>query len=74
MLGEGAADIFPPLIEPTAVVGKVKQDIAELLGIPKSTIVAAGSGDNMMSALGVFSFFLYAYTLQLCMNTDIWAY
>lgn len=56
VLGNSAADIFPRIIAPTAVVGRVKQDIAELLGIPKSTIVAPGSGDNMMAALGDFLF------------------
>ena len=53
VLGGGSADIFPALVEPTTVVGQVKQDISERLGIPNSTVVAAGSGDNMMSALGV---------------------
>lgn len=52
VLGEDRAGVFPAVIEPTACVGTVKKNVAELLGIPDSTIVAPGSGDNMMSALG----------------------
>ena len=62
VLGEGRANIFPELVEPTAVVGQVKQDVADLLGIPQSTVVAPGSGDNMMSALGVVRTLLFLYT------------
>ena len=44
--------LFPDIITPLATVGTLKRDIADRLGLPAGVIVAPGSGDNMMSALG----------------------
>jgi xylulokinase len=44
--------LFPPLLKPAALLGTVKPNVAELLGVRRGMAVAAGSGDNMMSALG----------------------
>jgi xylulokinase len=33
-------------------IGTIKKDIAEKYGLTNSCIVAAGSGDNMMAAVG----------------------
>lgn len=43
---------FPELIGPNDVVGTLKKDVAEQLGLAEDVIVAPGSGDNQMSALG----------------------
>ncbi len=43
---------LPPLLEPEAIVGEVRAAVAARTGIPRGARVAAGSGDNMMSALG----------------------
>ena len=40
------------LYESYEKVGTVKPDMAELLGIPASTVVAAGAGDNAAAAVG----------------------
>jgi xylulokinase len=53
ILGPGYDELFPPLLHHRDTLGTLKPEVAELLGVPASTIVAAGSGDNMMSALGV---------------------
>jgi len=37
---------------PFQVVGTLKADVAEKLGLGTDVIVAPGSGDNQMSALG----------------------
>jgi len=39
-------------VEPDKPVGVVSQKAAKWLGIPQGAIVAAGGGDNMMSAIG----------------------
>ena len=44
--------LLPPVIGPLEIVGKLRKDIAEQFGLSKDVIVAPGSGDNMMSALG----------------------
>lgn len=46
------AAFFPDLVSPTARIGTVTPDVAETLGLPPRVLVAPGSGDNMMSALG----------------------
>lgn len=43
---------LPPLLAPSAIVGEVRAEVAERTGIPRGALVSAGSGDNMMSALG----------------------
>lgn len=43
---------LPTIVEPDKPVGVVSQKAAKWLGIPQGAIVAAGGGDNMMSAIG----------------------
>jgi xylulokinase len=43
---------LPPLISPGASAGRVSPAAAKLYGIPSGALVAAGGGDNMMSAIG----------------------
>lgn len=43
---------LPPLLGANEVCGEVRAEIAERTGLPAGTPVSAGSGDNMMSALG----------------------
>jgi xylulokinase len=43
---------LPPLISPGASAGRVSSAAAKLYGIPCGALVAAGGGDNMMSAIG----------------------
>eukprot|EP00892_Ulva_mutabilis_P008976 jgi/Ulvmu1/6450/UM003_0080.1 len=44
---------FPDLVGPNESVGAVRAEAAAALGLPAGVAVAPGSGDNMMSALGV---------------------
>lgn len=44
---------FPDLVSSNAAIGTVRADAAAALGLPPDVTVAPGSGDNMMSALGV---------------------
>jgi xylulokinase len=43
---------LPEVIDDSATVGGLKADIASRFGLSESCIVAAGSGDNMMAAVG----------------------
>lgn len=43
---------LPPLVEDIDPVGCVRPEIAEKFGLDPTCVVAAGSGDNMMAAVG----------------------
>jgi len=43
---------LPPVIEPDRPAGEVSLKAALRFGIPQGALVAAGGGDNMMSAIG----------------------
>ncbi|MCC7063563.1 MAG: xylulokinase [Planctomycetes bacterium] len=44
--------LLPPLLAPGALAGRLSASGANLLGLPEGLPVAAGGGDNMMSAIG----------------------
>jgi len=46
------SELLPPLLEAGAPAGRLDQRGAELLGLPAGTLVSAGGGDNMLSAVG----------------------
>jgi len=46
------AKVLPNVIDDLACVGNLKADIAEKYNLSSSCVVAAGSGDNMMAAVG----------------------
>jgi xylulokinase len=52
LIGPMIIDALPKLVKPGDAVGKVSPEAAALYGIPEGAIVAAGGGDNMMSAIG----------------------
>lgn len=45
--------LFPTLIESTAIVGHLKSDLAQQLGLPADLPVVAGGGDNAAAAIGL---------------------
>ncbi len=45
-------DYLPSLVEPDKPAGRVNAAAAAHFGIPEGVLVAAGGGDNMMSAIG----------------------
>jgi xylulokinase len=46
------ADMLPPIISPGSPAGVLSAEGSALLGLNKGVVVAAGGGDNMMSAIG----------------------
>lgn len=44
--------MLPPILHHNAPLGPLKAELAERFGLRAGVTVAAGSGDNMMSALG----------------------
>lgn len=44
--------LLPPIIESSAIAGRITSKIAKLTGLKEGTIVAGGAGDNAAAALG----------------------
>jgi xylulokinase len=44
---------LPPVVPSLSVIGTLRQQAAEALGLPTGVPVSAGGGDNMMAAIGV---------------------
>ncbi|MDZ8052890.1 MAG: xylulokinase [Aulosira sp. ZfuVER01] len=45
--------LFPPVIESTAITGRLKSEIATRVGLPTGLPVVAGGGDNAAAAIGL---------------------
>ncbi|MDF5706770.1 MAG: xylulokinase [Nostoc sp. S4] len=45
--------LFPPVIESTAIAGRLKAEIATRVGLPAGLPVVAGGGDNAAAAIGL---------------------
>ena len=45
--------LFPPVIESTAIAGRLKSEIATRVGLPVGLPVIAGGGDNAAAAIGL---------------------
>ncbi|MEH2144142.1 xylulokinase [Nostoc sp.] len=45
--------LFPPVIESTAIAGRLKSEIAARVGLPVGLPVVAGGGDNAAAAIGL---------------------
>ena len=48
----GIGDLLPPVIEEGSVVGKVKREVADTLGLNSDVIVVKGAMDQITSAVG----------------------
>jgi xylulokinase len=46
-------DALPPIVASRSVIGQVRADVAEALGLEADIPVTAGGGDNMCAAIGV---------------------
>lgn len=46
-------DLFPTVVESTAIAGRLKSDIAARVGLPGGLPVIAGGGDNAAAAIGL---------------------
>lgn len=47
------SDLFPQVIASTAIVGKLKPEIAKITGLPAGLPIVAGGGDNAAAAIGL---------------------
>ncbi|MDZ8221494.1 xylulokinase [Nostoc sp. ChiVER01] len=45
--------LFPPVIESTAIAGRLKPEIAARVGLPAGLPIVAGGGDNAAAAIGL---------------------
>ncbi|GAA6617850.1 xylulokinase [Scytonema sp. NUACC26] len=45
--------LFPPIIESTAIAGRLRSEIAARVGLPVGLPVVAGGGDNAAAAIGL---------------------
>ncbi|MBD0304872.1 MAG: xylulokinase, partial [Tolypothrix sp. T3-bin4] len=45
--------LFPPVVESTAIAGRLKSEIAARVGLPDGLPVVAGGGDNAAAAIGL---------------------
>lgn len=45
--------LFPPVVESTAIAGRLKSEIAVRVGLPAGLPVIAGGGDNAAAAIGL---------------------
>lgn len=48
-----SAALFPPIVESTAVAGRLNPNVAEQVGLPAGLPVVAGGGDNAAAAIGL---------------------
>lgn len=51
-IDEGLGDCLPPVTSSRRPLGLLRDSLREEWGLPKSTVVSAGGGDNMMGAIG----------------------
>ncbi|AFZ29223.1 xylulokinase [Gloeocapsa sp. PCC 7428] len=47
------SSLFPQVIDSTAIVGKLKPEIASITGLPAGLPIVAGGGDNAAAAIGL---------------------
>lgn len=50
---EISPDLFPPVVESTAIAGRLQPQIADRVGLPVGLPVIAGGGDNGAAAIGL---------------------
>lgn len=48
-------EIYPKVIEPGTVIGKIKPNLSKKLGLSKKTLIVAGGGDAQLGTIGVGS-------------------
>ena len=65
---------LPPLIRVEEMVGTLRAEVAEELGLPASCIVSAGGGDNMMGAIGTGNVREGVVTLSLGTSSTVYSF
>ncbi|AKD38334.1 xylulokinase [Pasteurella multocida subsp. multocida OH4807] len=66
--------VLPPLCSAQQTIGKVRPEIATLLGLSENVIVSTGGGDNMMGAIGTGNIQQGIVTMSLGTSGTLYAY
>ena len=74
LIDNNLTSALPPLLEAQHSAGKIKADIAKLLGLNPEVIVASGGGDNMMGAIGTGNIQDGIVTMSLGTSGALYAY
>lgn len=64
---------LPKIVKTPSIIGKISKVASERFGLSKDTVVAAGGGDNMMSAIGTGSVKDGAFTISLGTSGTLFA-
>ena len=65
---------LPELIEPRQPVGRIRPQIAKLLGLNPKAVVSSGGGDNMMAAIGTGNIEPGIITMSLGSSGTVYAF
>ena len=65
---------LPALLTAEQVVGTVRPEVAEELGLPLSCLVSVGGGDNMMGAIGTGNVREGVVTMSLGTSSTVYSY
>ncbi|MEJ2128500.1 MAG: xylulokinase [Woeseiaceae bacterium] len=68
------ADCLPPLRKQNEPIGKLRQQVADELGLPAGIPVGIGGGDNMMGAIGTGNVRPGVVTMSLGTSGTVYAY
>lgn len=65
---------LPELVGADHLVGTIREEVAATLGIPRSCVVAAGGGDNMMGAIGTGNVLEGVVTISLGTSSTVYSF
>lgn len=65
---------LPPLMQSTDIVGRIRAEVADELGLPHDCVASAGGGDNMMGAIGTGNVREGVVTLSLGTSSTVYSY
>jgi len=73
----GSGHLFralPPLLAADQIIGSLREEAAEVLGVPRECVVSTGGGDNMMGAIGTGNVREGVVTLSLGTSSTVYSY
>jgi xylulokinase len=65
---------LPPLLGPDGIVGTLRPEVADELGLPRACLVSSGGGDNMMGAIGTGNVREGVVTLSLGTSSTVYSF
>jgi xylulokinase len=65
---------LPPLLDSSQIIGSLRSEAAETLGLPRGCVVSTGGGDNMMGAIGTGNVREGVVTLSLGTSSTVYTY